>query len=367
MSAVELLRRNDPERTFFRIELREETSDADLAQALEGNPFVTDLVLDLSFGERGGDWNSLLRVLATRVKLETVKLRDAPVAAVALVGPFLQAIQQNPAIRSVDLQWARLPTDISTFVDNASSITSFTLHSCDMEAAEREQGARSLAVALQRNTNIQTLELNRLDDIFTTTIFSSLRSNDSLKTLIFGSLRVSDVALHATHQLLESTTSIQRFEFEHTDFLKERLFHPIAQAITSSECVSELRFWHCTVGNGNTSALFQSILRNKRNLTSLCLQRCYFPDTEAIFGAIISTLSQPDSLLRCFQFQSLYEGEFPEIRFKNLRRVIAKSKLERFQIGYIRTPQQLQTLTEIIPSMKLKELEVHFRENEGSE
>ena len=36
------------------------------------------------------------------------------------------------------------------------------------------------------------------------------------------------------------------------------------------------------------------------------------------------------------------------------------SKLERFKIGAIHTQQQLQTLTQSIPSMKLKELEVDF-------
>ena len=168
------------------------------------------------------------------------------------------------------------------------------------------------------------------------------------------------------HQLLESTTSIQRFEFEHTAFTNERLFRPISQAITSSECVSELRFAHNVFSTGNTSALFQSILRNKRNLTTLCLHFSGVND-EQLHEDIISTLSRPDSLLRCFEFQSHLEGTFPGIQFRNLLRVIENSKLERFRIGYIQTPQQLQTLTESIPSMKLKGLEVDLRnyEEEG--
>ena len=46
MSVVQQLRRNDPARTCIHIRLRHETSDADLAQALEQNPFVTDIILD---------------------------------------------------------------------------------------------------------------------------------------------------------------------------------------------------------------------------------------------------------------------------------------------------------------------------------
>ena len=47
MSVVEELRQNDPAKTCIRIRLHDETSDAALAQALEQNPFVTDIVLDV--------------------------------------------------------------------------------------------------------------------------------------------------------------------------------------------------------------------------------------------------------------------------------------------------------------------------------
>ena len=53
--------------------------------------------------------------------------------------------------------------------------------------------------------------------------------------------------------------------------------------------------------------------------------------------------------------------------FKNLLQAIEKSKLERFQIGSISTPHHLQALTQSIPSMKLKELEVEFYHDEGNE
>ena len=132
MSAARSLRENDPAGTRFAIVLRHETSDADLAQALEQNPFVTEIELSL-VGEQRAEWNSLLRVIATRANLGKVKLHDAGITVYQkctcrLVRSILQAIQQNAAIQNVELCWLRLPTDISTFVDNASSITSFRLY-----------------------------------------------------------------------------------------------------------------------------------------------------------------------------------------------------------------------------------------------
>ena len=365
MSVVEELRQNDPEMTAIRIALFDETSD--LAQALEQNPFVTEIELDLRFNdEQRGDWNSLLHAIATRAILEKVKVQDVRFGQrytpAALVRSILQAIQQNTAIRNVELLRLRLPTDISTFLDTASSIASFTLSDCDMEPTEREQGTRALAAALQRNTNIETLKLSNLPDLYTTAILESLRSNSSMKTFIFAYFsistrtRVSDATWHAAvHQLLESTTSLQRFEFEHTHFTTERLFRPIFQAITSSECVAKLRFLHCTFWD--TSALIQSILRNKRNLTSLCLQHCRFSavGAEQLRGAIISTLSRPDSLLQCFEVQGLFTFER---QLATLLGAIEKSKLERLTIGPFVTNQQLRTLTQRIPSLRIRELQI---------
>ena len=142
----------------------------------------------------------------------------------------------------------------------------------------------------------------------------------------------------------------------------ERLFRPIAQAIINSECVSELKLSWVRFHDRNSLAQLQSILLNKRNLTSLCLHECHFGGGQ-VHEDIISILSRPDSLLRCFEFQSRHslEGGLPRIQFKNLLQAIQKSKLlERFSIGSIQTQQQLQTLTESIPLMHIRELEVSF-------
>jgi len=54
----------------------------------------------------------------------------------------------------------------------------------------------------------------------------------------------------------------------------QRLAGSLAQAITSSECVSELVFEQCEFHDQSSIAQLQSILQNKHNLTSLCLKRC---------------------------------------------------------------------------------------------
>ena len=348
--------------------------DAVLAQALEQNPFVTEIVLHLFGEQRRADWNSLLRVIATRSNLETVKLHDAisvnlRSAPAALVRSILQAIQQNTAIRRVGLTCLRLiPSDISTFLDNASSITNLRLWNCDMEPGEGGQGARDLAAALQRNTNVETLQLNRLDDIYAIAILEGLRSNTSVKTFTFCMGNFSDAASHALQHLLESTTTIQRFEFQTEPPFNEFLSRPIAQAITRSECVSELKFSWCQFGDQSSITQLQSILQNKRNLTTLCLHNCSFGGGQ-VHGDIISILLRPHSLLRSFEFQSheYLEGEFPGIQFENLLNAIEKSKVERLEIGSISTSHYLQTLTQKIPSMKLKDLVVGFSTGEGSD
>jgi len=111
-------------------------------------------------------------------------------------------------------------------------------------------------------------------------------------------------------------------------------------------------------------ASFQSILQNKRNLTTLHFHDCLCIGEGQIRQDIISILSRPDSQLRCFEFQTQFEpleSVFPGIQFKNLLQAIQKSKLlERFSIGAILTLYQLQTLMQSIPSMPIRELKVVF-------
>jgi len=129
LGATEELRQNDPRRTRFYISLRDERSDADLAQALAAqNAFVTEIAMSLDGEQRSADyWNSLLRVIATRANLGKVELWDSYFVegrnVPAFVLAFCKRFSKITVIRTVQLLWVWLPTDISTFVDNVSSIT----------------------------------------------------------------------------------------------------------------------------------------------------------------------------------------------------------------------------------------------------
>ena len=227
-----------------------------------------------------------------------------------------------------------------------------------MDPAEREQGTRDLAAALQRNTNIETLELWKLDDLYAIPILEGLRLNTAVKTFIFSAATFFGCIVPCSSTLLDSTTSIQRFELRNEMSFVERLFRPIAQAITNSECVSELKFWWVRFQDQSSIAQLQSILQNKRNLTSLCLHYCSFGGGQ-VHEDIISLVSRPDSLLRCFEFQSgwvfgrcISENSIQEPASSN-----RKEQAGTIQIGSIETPHQLQTLTQSIPLMRIKELE----------
>ena len=367
MSVVDALRRNDPATTTrLTIRLRDEPSDADLAQALEQNPFTTDIDLYLEGEQRADDWNSLLRVIAMRANLETVKVEDAydaedRNAPAALVSAILRAIQQNSAVHSVLLINLYLPTDVSTFLDTASSITIFGLHGCDMEPIERVQGARDIAAALQRNTNIKTLRLGKMGEDWLSSILQGLQSNNCLKTLlIFQTESLSDATTRAIQQLLESTASIQSLwlcgiSFENNgDTLRT-----VAQSLIRSPIVCRLKFFHCQFEDEESAALFQSILQNKQNLSYLALDHCSF-SAGRIHEDIISVLLRPSSSLRSLEVQELSLGttRLPNSQFQNLLRAVEKSKLERFTIGRIQSPEQLRTLTDSIPLMRVKELQV---------
>ena len=79
---------------------------------------------------------------------------------------------------------------------------------------------------------------------------------------------------------------------------------------------------------------------------------------------IVSTLSRSDSPLRSFEWQESRLST--PLEFENLLRAVEKSKLERFAIGRIRSQQQLRTLTESIPKMRIKELKVVIDTNIGA-
>jgi len=137
-----------------------------------------------------------------------------------------------------------------------------------------------------------------------------------------------------------------------------QLFRPIAQAIISSERVSGLKFSMCRFEDEETRTLFQSILRNKRNLATLSLAHCSdLLGREQIQETQFELLLKPDSPLRSLDMMSLMP-DFQGNRFEKLLQAIEKSKLEQFSIGAIWSQPRLQSLTQSIPLMRIKELQV---------
>jgi len=358
--SVEQLRQNNPAITETITSLMDQTSDADLARALQQNSFVTSFGFDLE-GVQRADWDSLLHVIAMRANLEKVELQDAESAEQrnapsALVSAILRAIQQNTSVQTIFCFSLRLPTDVSTFLDTASTITLLSLSNCDMGPNEREHGTRDLAAALQRNTNIKTLRLCKMDDIYAIPILQSLQANSSLTTLTIGGESFSDATTREIQQLLESTTSIQAFELMDSSFRGDS-FHPFAQSLIQSRIVSALKFSFCKFRDDESAAQFRSILRNKQNLTDLCLDCCHY-SRGPVHTDIISAMLRSNSQLQSVELQGFSVGTTRQ--FQNLLRAVEKSKLERFVIGRIQSNQQFLALADSIPLMRVKELKVVF-------
>jgi len=381
MSVVEELRRNDPARDpWIRIALRDhEDSKADLAQALEQNLFVTEIRFDLA-GVRTTDWETLLRVIVMRENLGKVTLRGGLLefyaeeernnALPTLVWAFLRSIQQNNSIRAVDLEFLILPADVSTFLDSATSITMLVLKHWAFAPTQRDYATRDLAVALQRNTNIEHLKINFLGDIYAIPVLQALQSNVSLKDLeitkcmnAFFADDAPAIAFSAIQQLLESSTSITRFVLCGYMEFSGATFRPMAQGLIQSQSICDVILRGCQFSDEESTALLRSILQEKRNLASLCLKSCSF-NGRRVDDATISALTRADSPLQNLEIEHLRLGSiFPNIQFENLLRAVEKSTLKRFGIGGIGSQLQLQTLAQSIPSMRLKELQVRFDAN----
>jgi len=80
---------------------------------------------------------------------------------------------------------------------------------------------------------------------------------------------------------------------------------------------------------------------------------------QAVLDSIATALTRPDSPLRCFE----YVRDFSQLpigndRFLALLRAAADSKLNRFKLGCLASPQQLQSLTAIFPSLRIQEFDI---------
>jgi hypothetical protein len=359
--ALELLRRNDSRETFVIVRLCT-ISDDELSVALQANGHVNEirLIFD-ALPDNDSNWNSLLRVLATRTILEKVTLWDEDAVAQRnppeLVAPFLLAIQQNPNIQTVAFRNLQLSGDsVTTFIDAAASVRSFELWDCDMEAPG---SALAVAAALQRNTNIRRLILCFLDDMYLLSILNILAFTTTVKELRVGCYGPSLDESLAVKTLLESTRTIQRFELYHDGDVHVDTFRPIAQGLIQSTSVTDVKFEGCRFNSHNKVHMLNNILASKSNLLSLALVNfsVHHPVQEE-FRATIFSLLQPHSLLRSLELNARPFGTSQH--FNRLLTAVETSPLEHFSIGNIESTDICETLIASIPNMQVENLELNL-------
>jgi hypothetical protein len=135
-----------------------------------------------------------------------------------------------------------------------------------MEAHEQERGAQELAAALQRNTNILTLSLGDVEDVFLLPILSGLELNTHIETLIliFGVEDLSRAAATGIQRLVESTATIDELKLAACRFQTET-FLPISQGLINSESITDVKFVNCSFQDEGSTLLFKSVLQTKWN------------------------------------------------------------------------------------------------------
>jgi len=215
-AATNWLRRNDPETRSVYILLWEESSDADLAQALHQNPFIEEIHICFGRGEDLNSWPLLQQVIETKENLTSVVLYCASESPSedALVLPFLEAAHANTTIEEITLAWLKFVPESEFF--NFLSTTTFDddkiliFNNCDMaDPSQREQGAKALATSSIKHLQIKDCNA---------TFMSALLRNLGQHTTILKELRLDilepDSPCYEVVQLLQDTKTLQRFHLQ---------------------------------------------------------------------------------------------------------------------------------------------------------
>ena len=315
VTAVAELGRNNPRQTDVSIDLwDEEEDDAALAHALEGNDYVNEIQFAgrprLQEDRPPRRWDNLLRVLTTREKLERVSFSASgshrPRITPEITSEhamILQAVQENPCVRSVGIKWFNLASGetISSFLDSAASLTKFELEDCIMTT----QGAGTVATALQRNTNLQTLNLRNLNESHLSPMLQGLETNTSLQSLSLCQQTLGEVAPLAVQNLLERTPSMQCLELVCISFSEEK-FRPICQGLIRSTTVSKVRLNQIDFTDLASVNLFQQLVETKPNLQYLCINGGFFPENlrHLFRDSLSEILLRPNSPLRTLELMA---------------------------------------------------------------
>ena len=365
MSVVELLRQNDPTRSSIRICLRDEEDDVILARALDQNDFVTRLYVDLADRNNTArthrQWPELLRVISTREQLEGVRIWSSVAFSdrnsALIARPFVLAIQQNSNIRAVGLSLALSGPVLTSFLEQATQIKALGLARI---VENTPQDTREVALALQRNTNIESLTFGTFEADFLLPILDSLASNAFLKHLAVSHISESESVGLALQRLAEATTSIRCFELDTLITYEDNneRWHHICQGLLNSRVVTDIKFKVCAFLELNQ---LKNLLQSKENLRSLSIINCFFGISQQIQEMLVECLQRESSPLRCLELDVNSTSETYFLRrdsFNTFLHAVTKSKLERFLVGVISSQQELESLTNIIPAMKVKDFEV---------
>jgi len=250
--------------------------------------------------------------------------------------------------------------------------------------------AISIASALQRNTNIQTLRLLECEDDFIIPIYQTLTSPDStshLKNIIIESSDgggLSESLAEQFQQYLAGATiqSLEMVDYQITDCLTN-VFETLAQHTH----VNELVFTGCAIEgedeNGNDDddpgRHLAHLVQNKPNLSVLHMWDCDFFESQQFSNAVSELLTRRGgSALQCL---GIYRDNDPAVGlmhylppiavFRTLMSAISRStRLEHFIIGNIimgEFEDHLRELENAIPLFRIKELTLDFLEESHEE
>ena len=279
------------------------------------------------------------------------------------IRPILQAIQQNAAVRVVEfLDCISDTDDFCSFLDTAVQVRGLELSFLTSRHLGA-QGARDVAEALRRNTNIATLTLFNIGS-FLDTVLDGLASNSCLRNLVIRWTPLTEAIGNALRGLLESSTgSIQHLELGGIR-LTEPSFGPIAQGLIHVSMVTEITLNDCTFPGEGSIHLLNQILERKQSLRSLAIKNCIFSRLPQLLEALFSALRRPASPLRHFQFYDQFGDRHParlsNQSFSNLCQAVAESKLESVAIRVDHCQSRIQSLADTIPSMKIRKLVIEL-------
>jgi hypothetical protein len=346
-------------------------SDLEWPGVMSENDYVQDITLDFRGGcsDTGSHWDSLQRAIAAREILKKISFRDDEEAEKRnspLVTSFLHAIQGNHAIQTVILSNVRVSrASIAAFLD-ATSVTTLELSGCDMEPSEINQGVRELAASLQCNTTIQTLSV-WLSYVYLVPIIESLASNECVKVLRFRPWHETETqyleSSVAIQRLLESSSSIEGFEFAHWNIVTNYgdVLKPIVEGLVLSESVTYIMFEDCLFRDELATTLVKVILQYKSNLRSLHIRSC---DMHAgtVPVSVFTNLLRPASLLQYFElsYSNMNASLLYHWELVDLLEAVEKSPLKFFTIGRIKSQEQRQALIRSIPKMQVKMLQLLY-------